>query len=150
MAESPIERATRTTAVLGLSQIFKDFCNFYTELPNSWSVLPPMPEALRDTVVFRKNSNRPSVFDFPMAESPLEQATRTYEGGPPRAVESTLDLTSSNRTQTRGGYITRRRQRFETMLYFSTRGRRTSTRLATYEGGPPWAVEYTLDLTSSE
>ena len=61
-----------------------------------------------------------------MAESPLEQATRTYEGGPPRAVESTLDLTSSNRTQTRGGYITRRRDRFETMLYFSTR--RTSTR----------------------
>ena len=65
-----------------------------------------------------------------MAESPLEQATRTYEGGPPRAVESALDLTSSNRTQTRGGYITRRRQRFETMLYFSTQGRRTSTRLA--------------------
>ena len=128
-----------------------------------------------------------------MAESPLEQATRTYEGGPPRAVESTLDLTSSNRTQTRGGYITRRRDRFETMLYFSTR--RTPTRylrgrsilgsgihprlkllqieprleeatsldvgivlrqchvfqlgvrrLTTYEEGPFWAVESTLDL----
>ena len=35
-----------------------------------------MPEALRDTVVFRKNSNRPSLLDFPMAESPLDQATR--------------------------------------------------------------------------
>ena len=36
------------------------------------------------------------------------------------------------------------------MLYFSTRGRRTSTRLATYERGPPWAVESTLDLSEIE
>ena len=50
----------------------------------------------------------------------------TYEGGPFWAVESTLDLTYSNRTQTRGGYTTRRRERFETKSHFWTR--RTSTR----------------------
>ena len=58
--------------------------------------------------------------------------------------------TSTQSSQTRGVYFPRRQKRFETMLYFSTRGRRTSTRLATYEEGPPRAVESTLDFSKIE
>ena len=87
-----------------------------------------MPEALRDTVVFRKKSNRPSLLDFPMAESPLERATRTT------AVLGLSQIfkdfvTSTQSSPTHGVYFPRCQKHYETQSFSEKNptARRSST-----------------------
>ena len=142
-----------------------------------------MPETLSDTVVFRKISNRPTLLHFPMAESLLEQATRTLRVrsillSEPKLEEATsLDvgnalrqshIFSTRRTPTR--YLRGRsilgsgiRPRLRLLQIEPRLEEATSLdvgnvfrqshilqlgvrRLTTYEEGPFWAVESTLDL----
>ena len=72
----PLGDDTRLDGGSGTWSNFQTFFNFYTESPHSRSGCPPTPGTLWEIVVFTKNSNRLSLIDSPMADSPIERRPR--------------------------------------------------------------------------
>ena len=129
---SPIERRPRAMADLGLGRIFKHFSTF-TQSPHSRSACPKTPGTRWETVVYTKNSNRLSLIDSPMADSPIERRPRGMADlGLSRIFKHFSTFTQSHHT--RGVYVPRPQER-NGRQSFSPKiptARRSST--------PPWRI----------
>ena len=83
----------------------------YTESPHSRSECPPTPGTLWETVVFTKNSNRLSLIDSPMADSPIERRPRGMPDlGLSRIFKHFSTFTQSHHT--RGVSVPRPQERY--------------------------------------